>query len=185
LNFNQLLTGIFLRLGQWRLEVKKLNKIKIMDNSFLIRQLKQHEEIPYNLLLLADETIKVIDNYIHTSEIYVCEKQNRIVAVYVLTYIDKDTAEIKNIAVDSNFQGIGIGSRLLENATTTVIEKGLKFLIVGTPDLAHRQIKFYENSGFIKSSIKKDFFVLNYREPIFENGHQLRDMVILKKTLSY
>jgi len=154
-----------------------------MDNDSLIRQLKPGEEIPYDLLLLADENIAAIDNYIHASEIYVYEKGDNIVAVYVLTHIDKDTAEIKNIAVNTSFQGKGIGSLLLEDATRTATEKGFKFLIVGTPDIASRQIKLYEKNGFIKYGVKKDFFVLNYPKPIFENGKQLRDMVMLKKPL--
>ena len=43
-----------------------------------------------------------------------------------------------------------------------------------------RQIHFYEMNGFIKYTIRKDFFIENYDLPIFENGVQLKDMQLLK-----
>ncbi len=71
----------------------------------MIRPLQKDEEIPYNLLLLADETIDAINRYINDSEIFIFEKNNETIAIYVLQKISDDTIEIKNIAVDTNIKG--------------------------------------------------------------------------------
>lgn len=46
-----------------------------------------------------------------------------------------------------------------------------------------KSIGFYEKCGFVNSHILAGFFVDNYREPIYEDGIQLTDMVYLKKKL--
>ena len=79
-----------------------------------VRKLRTDEKIPYDLLLLADETIEAIDKCIEDSEIYILEKQQKILGVYVLQFIDKRSVEIKYIAVDEKFQGQGIGTFLLD-----------------------------------------------------------------------
>jgi hypothetical protein len=64
----------------------------------MIRQLRKDDKIPYDLLLLADETLEAIDKYIFGSDIYVLEKENKIIAEYVLHSINKNEVEIKNMA---------------------------------------------------------------------------------------
>ncbi|NMC77356.1 MAG: GNAT family N-acetyltransferase, partial [Candidatus Methanofastidiosa archaeon] len=61
----------------------------------MIRQLQKDEEIPYDLLLLADETIEAINRYINDSEIFIFEKDNETIAIYVLQKISDYTIEIK------------------------------------------------------------------------------------------
>jgi aminoglycoside 6'-N-acetyltransferase I len=69
----------------------------------MIRLLEKDKKIPYDLLLLADETMEAINKYIHQSDIYVLDQDNIIIAVCVLQTISNDTIEIKNIAVDTAF----------------------------------------------------------------------------------
>jgi len=40
-------------------------------------------------------------------------------------------------------------------------------------------LAFYQRFGFRVDSILKDYFIINYDEPIFENGIQLKDMLRL------
>lgn len=47
----------------------------------MIRLLEKDKPIPYDLLLLADETIESIDKYIHQSDIYVLEQDKAMIAV--------------------------------------------------------------------------------------------------------
>jgi hypothetical protein len=42
----------------------------------MIRLLEKDKKIPYDLLLLADETIEAINKYIQQSDIYVFERNN-------------------------------------------------------------------------------------------------------------
>ena len=149
----------------------------------MIRQLKKNEEIPYNLLLLADETIEAINRYINDSEIFIFEKDNETIAIYVLQKISDDTIEIKNIAVDTKHQGRGIGKLLLRDAISRAKAKGFKTIIIGTGDIATKQLHLYQKEGFEIFGLKKGFYTDNYPNPIYENGVQLKDMVMLKKEL--
>jgi aminoglycoside 6'-N-acetyltransferase I len=155
----------------------------INDPDRQIRRLTAGEKIPYHLLLLAEETTEAIDRYVHESDIYVIENEGRFIAVYVLLPVDSSVAEIKYIAVDRDFQGRGIGLSLVSDAVRRAKEKGYSEIIIGTGDQAARQISLYEYAGFKKYAIRKDFFLLNYLDPIMEKGVQMRDMVMLKKVL--
>jgi N-acetylglutamate synthase-like GNAT family acetyltransferase len=149
----------------------------------MIRLLEKNEKIPYDLLLLADETIEAINKYIHQSDIYVLDRDGVIIAVFALQTICSDTAEIKNMAVDTAFQGKGIGQELLKEAVNLAKEKGFKEIIIGTGDAGIKQLYLYQKVGFEIYAIKHRFFIDNYPEPIFENGIQLKHMIMLKMDL--
>jgi ribosomal protein S18 acetylase RimI-like enzyme len=149
----------------------------------MIRQLRQDEPLPYELLLLADETQEAIHKYIYDGEIYVLEKDNRIIAVYVLQHIDQHSMEIKNIAVDESLQGKGVGKHLLKNATRRAKERGYQYLLIGTANGAIKQLYLYQKEGFEIVGINKNFFVDNYPEPIYENGILCKHMIMLQKEL--
>lgn len=149
----------------------------------MIRLLEKNSRIPYDLLLLADETIEAINKYIHQSDIYVLERGNTIMAVFALQTICSDTVEIKNIAVDTAFQGQGIGQELLKYAINLAKERGFKRIIIGTGDAGIKQLYLYQKVGFEIYDIKHKFFIDNFPEPIFENGIQLKHMIMLKMDL--
>ena len=149
----------------------------------VIRQLSKDEKIPYDLLLLADETIEAINKYIFDSDIFILEQENRIIAVYVFQAINKNEIEIKNIAVIIDCQGQGIGKLLLNDAAHRARERGFKTIIIGTGDAATEQLYLYQKEGFEVFDIKKNFFIDNYPEPVYEKGIQLKHMIMLKKEL--
>jgi len=148
-----------------------------------MRRLDKGERIPYDLLLLADETVESINKYIFSSEIYLLEQENRIIAVYALQVLSKEEAEIKNIAVAKECQGQGIGKSLLKDAADRAKARGFKRLIIGTGDIMGMPLCFYLKEGFERFTVKKDFFIMNFPKPIYDHGVQLRDMVMLKKEL--
>lgn len=137
-------------------------------------------EIPYDLLLLADETVEAINQYIFTSEVYLLNNGDQDIAAMVLHENSATEIELKNIAVTESWQNKGIGSILIDKAKELATEKHYTSLLVGTSDTGLRQIRFYEKNGFIKKGIRKDFFIENYPFPIYENGEQMRDMVMLE-----
>lgn len=149
----------------------------------MTRLLTKSEHIPYPLLLLADETLDAINKYINNSEIYVLEQDNITIAVYVLQGVSPDTIEIKNIAVDKLFQGQGIGRKLLYEAIARAKERGYQNIIIGTGDASIGELNLYQKVGFEIYDIKHRFFLDNYPEPIYENGIQLRHMIMLRKVL--
>lgn len=148
-----------------------------------IRKFLPDEEIPYSLLLLADETIEAIDSYIHNSEIYILEQENSTIGIYVAMLIEPDVIEIKNIAVKEEFHNQGFGLFMLNDAKKRAKEKNCKSIIICTPDIAHKQLYLYQKAGFTIYDIKKNYYPMHYPKPIFEDGVQLKDMVILKQDL--
>ncbi len=141
-------------------------------------------DIPYELLLLADETVEAINRYIFDSSIYVLNDGFQDIAVMALHPNSNEELEIKNIAVIESYRSRGIGSILIDKVKEIARNNGYTTLTVGTSDTGFQQIKFYEKNGFIKKGIRKDFFTDNYPFPIYENGLQMRDMVVLAHNLS-
>jgi len=148
-----------------------------------IRPLKKDEKIPYTLLLLADPSKELIDQYLAVSTLYIAEEAGIVFGVYVLTPVDSNIAEIKNIAVCETHQGKGIGTLLLRHAEDTARKNGYKKLIIGTGNSSIRQLYLYQKMGFEICGIKKDFFIINYKEALWENHIQCKHMILLSKTL--
>ena len=133
-----------------------------------------------DLLLLGDEDEKMIDKYLERGEMYILD-DNGIKAECVVTDEGSKILEIKNIAVSPKFQKQGYGKKLIE----FLIEKyseNYSVIQAGTGDSPFT-IPFYEKCGFKKSHIVKNFFIDNYKNPIYENGVQLIDMIYLQKDL--
>ncbi|WP_106917178.1 GNAT family N-acetyltransferase [Chryseobacterium aurantiacum] len=147
---------------------------------FTFNKNARDSEIPYELLLLADETTEAIDQYIFNSEIYLLHDGAENIAVMALHKNNDTELELKNIAVIESYRSKGIGGILINKAKEIARENKYKILTVGTSDTGFQQIKFYEKNGFVKTGIRKDFFIENYPAPIYENGLQIRDMVILE-----
>jgi ribosomal protein S18 acetylase RimI-like enzyme len=147
------------------------------------RKLTKQEAIPYDLLLLADETIEAIDKYAKEGDIYVLEVNDQRIAVYVLQVVEPEKIEIKNIAVDTHYQGQGIGTFLLRDATRRARAQGYRTILIGTANGAIKQLYLYQKEGFEITAIRKNFFVDNYPKPIFENGILCKHMIVLEKKL--
>ncbi len=138
-----------------------------------------HEPIPYQLLLLADETVKSINKYIHNCEIYLLRSDRKTIGVSALKEIDGCTIEIKNLAIIEKYRSCGVGSWCLQKIEEIFPNKNL---LVATGDGSIDALRFYKKNGFKKYAIRKNFFLKNYDHTIFENGIQLKDQIVMKKT---
>ncbi len=154
------------------------------DNQNLIfRQLGEQEPKPYELLLLADPSRKIIDEYLKFSQIFVAEKNTTIIGIIVLQKLADSVAEIKNVAVLPELQGQGIGRFLIENAIQIARQMNFKTIQIGTANSSVKQLYLYQKLGFDISAIRKNFFIENYAEKIYENGIQAKDMIMLTQML--
>lgn len=151
---------------------------------FTFKKIDPDSDIPYDLLLLADETVEAIDQYIFDSDIYLLHDDMQDIAVMALYQNSNTELEIKNMAVIESCRSQGIGTILMEKAKKIAKETGYTTLTVGTSDTGFQQIKFYEKNGFIKKGVRKGFFIENYAAPIYENGLQMHDMIMLTHDLS-
>ncbi len=151
--------------------------------SLEIKEIK-NKQYPMHLLLLADETVEAIEQYLYDSQVYSVWKDKEELAVFCLYTQSSTCLEIKNIAVSTAYQNQHIGSFLLKAIKQLAQQQNYETLLVGTSDTGDAQIRFYERNGFVRHEIRKNFFLDHYPEPIFENGRQMKDMIVLKLTLS-
>ncbi|MBS4217589.1 GNAT family N-acetyltransferase [Bacillus sp. FJAT-49711] len=149
-----------------------------------IRKLNRNEEIPVNLLLLADPSKEHINEYIKKGECFVADDNNRIIGVSVLLPTRPSTIELVNLAVAEDYQGKGIGKKLILDAMRRAKVMGYKTIEVGTANSSIDQLAFYQKCGFRITGIDRDFFIRHYPETIFENGIQAVDMIRFSKDLS-
>ncbi|MFX1706640.1 GNAT family N-acetyltransferase [Chitinophaga sp. CC14] len=147
-----------------------------------IRKLATNEKMPYDLLLLADPSVTMINSYLPFSDVYVLEKKKQVIAAYVLLK-DNDELEIKNIAVNPAYQGKGLGKILLQDAAQRARAGGSKKLCIGTGNSSIAQLYLYQRQGFEITAIRKNYFTTHYPEPIYENGIQCRHLIVLEKSL--
>lgn len=145
-----------------------------------IREIKEDKKIYIELLLLADEEVKMIDKYLDRGQMFVLDDEG-IKAECVVTHEGDNVIEIKNIAVYPKYQKKGYGKKLIEFIENKY-KNDFDIIRVGTGD-SKLTIPFYENCGFKRSYCIKDFFVNNYENPIYEDGIRLKDMVYLEKNI--
>ena len=149
-----------------------------MDN-VVIQQLKNKDQIPWNLLLLADPSKGKVEEYLDNSIVYVATLNNKIIGEYVLTNITSGVMELKNIAVDKKYQGQGLGKQLVLDAINKAKNKKAKRIEVGTGNSSLLQLALYQKCGFKIIGIDKGFFYRNYKQEIIENGIKCVDMIRL------
>ncbi|WP_235864052.1 GNAT family N-acetyltransferase [Sutcliffiella halmapala] len=147
------------------------------------RLLQQEETPPYDILLLADPSKEMVDRYLINGICLIWEHDQEIIGVAVLKELDEKKAEIMNIAVLSEYQGRGIGKKILMETISKAKEYGFIELFIGTGNSSINQLALYQKCGFRISSIERDFFTKNYREPIIENSIPCVDMIRLSQKL--
>ena len=138
---------------------------------------------PIELLLIADPDINAINKYINESIIFVAKNYEKIIGVIAIKKNNSELYEIMNIAVDEEYRGKGIGKRLIDKALEEVKALEGKKVIIGTGNSSIVPLMLYQKSGFRIYDIKKNFFLENYQEEIWENGIRCIDMIMLEKNI--
>jgi len=148
-----------------------------------IRSLSKNEEVPYTLLLDADPSKEMVDAYLPKSDIFIAIIDKEVIGVYVLYAVDSICIEIKNIAVAEDFQGKGVGKRMLDDAFEKARQRGYKEIVIGTSTTSIGPLYLYQKAGFEVSHLLKNFFTDHYAQPLYENGIRCKHMIVLKKEL--
>lgn len=133
-----------------------------------------------DLLLLADEQENMIDLYLPHGDVFALY-DNDLKSVCVVTHIDNDTCELKNIATYPQYQSKGYG-RTLIHFIFDYYKHTYTNMLVGTGETS-RILSFYKSCGFTISHRISNFFTDNYDQPMFEDNIQLIDMIYLTKNL--
>ena len=145
-----------------------------------IRKVETDKKRYLDLLLLADEQEDMVDRYLERGTMYVLE-DGGVKAECVVTDERNGILELKNIAVEPDFQGKGYGKALVDFLIRTYAGRYVT-MQVGTGD-SPSTIPFYESCGFRRHHLGKNFFTDHYNHPIYEGELQLVDMVYLQREL--
>ena len=140
-----------------------------------MKEMKQifEKEKYIDLLLEADPEKEVVAKYLKDSDVYGVFNDGNIMSIAVIKKINDDICELKNIATTKEFRGKGYGKQLIQQVATIYKEK-YKKMIVGTTE---NNIPFYVKCGFDRYyKTTKNFFIDNYKEPIWDGNLQCIDM---------
>ncbi|GEN56079.1 N-acetyltransferase [Halolactibacillus alkaliphilus] len=141
---------------------------------------KRAEYMP--LLLEADPNEVLVKSYLHSGDLFLIKREQRVIGVCLFTFPKPRTVELKNIAIKSTIRNQGYGKSVLLQATDFYKEKGYREITVGTANSSIDNIAFYQKLGFRLVDLELDFFT-NYPTPLYENGIPTRDRLIFVKRI--
>ncbi|AKO92622.1 GNAT family N-acetyltransferase [Priestia filamentosa] len=145
----------------------------------IIRRIHREETPPFSLLLLADPSQEKVKEHLEKGVCFVAEEDKKIIGAYILEEKNEKSIELVNIAVKEHLHGKGIGKKLIQHVLQSTKEQGYEIIEVGTGNSSINQLAFYQKCGFRMTGIERNFFLENYKEPLFENGIRCQDMVRL------
>ncbi|NEU63444.1 GNAT family N-acetyltransferase [Paenibacillus sp. LK1] len=143
------------------------------------RILDWEEEKPYELLLMADPSKAIVDEYLSRGVCFIAEYEGEMVGEFVLLKTRPETVEIVNIAVQEELQGQGVGKHMIKEAIEAARKLGGRTIEIGTGNSSFHQLKLYQRCGFRIIGVDRDFFVKHYEEEIIEDGIRCVDMIRL------
>ncbi|OBW60208.1 acetyltransferase [Solibacillus silvestris] len=148
-----------------------------------IKRLEKQEKVPLELLLLADPSKIIVEDYVAKGECFIAENEEQTIGVYVLLPTRPQTVEIVNVAVAEDHQGKGIGKLLVSHAIRIAKTQGYKTIEIGTGNSSIGQLVLYQKCGFRIVSVDHNYFIKHYSDEIYENGIQCIDMIRLSQDL--
>lgn len=137
-------------------------------------------DLPWSLLLDADPDKEKVQVYVSKGNGWIWKEKEKTIGVLIYVAREKEY-EIVNVAVAPKYQGKGIGGKLLETAFQKLsqLASSQTQIIIRTGSTSSAALHLYQKMGYVEIGRVKDYFIHHYSKPIFENGEQLRDQVIL------
>ena len=151
-----------------------------VKRSIVIKKEKENKEQYMDLLLEADPSKDMINDYLRDGELFVLTYKDDVACVAVVTKVDYNTVELKNIATKEEYRGQGYAKKMLKYLADNYKQKYNKIL-VGTSE---NNIPFYVKQGFDKyEKTIKNYFIDNYDEEIIDGDLHCIDMYYYSKDL--
>ena len=151
-----------------------------VERSIVIKKEKDNKEQYLDLLLEADPSEKLIRQFFADGDLFVLTYKIEVACVAVVTRVDDDICELKNIATEEKYRGKGYAKKMLKYLCDNYKQKYEK-MIVGTTE---NNIPFYVKQGFDKyEKTIKNFFIDNYEEEIKDGNLHCIDMYYYSKDL--
>jgi GNAT superfamily N-acetyltransferase len=87
------------------------------------------------------------------------------------------------LAIIPEEQGKGLGKAFVAWLLAEARRRCKREMLVGTANSSITNIAFYQKCGFRMDHIRRDYFRY-YREPHYENGIRIQDMLVFRYKLS-
>lgn len=130
------------------------------------QQVTDNKKAYLDLLLLADESERMVDLYLERGDMFVLRDPD-VKAECVVTREEDGVYELKNLAVAPECQRRGYGKALVDYVFARYPD--CRKMLVGTGDVPS-SLTFYHKCGFAESHRVRNFFTDNYDHPMFEDG---------------
>lgn len=114
--------------------------------------------------------------------VYRMDDGDQLVGAATLRWHD-EPCEIQELAITEERHGHGLGRRFIAWLLDEARRRGKHRMLVGTANASIGNIAFYQKCGFRMDHVRQDYFRY-YREPVFENGIQIRDMLVFRYDLA-
>ena len=152
-----------------------------VKRNIIISKEKNDKKQYINLLLEADPSEKIIQEYLKDGDLFVLRYKDDVVCIAVVTKLDNDTVELKNIVTKEEFRGKGYAKKMIKYLADNYKQR-YKKMLVGTTE---NNIPFYVKQGFDKyEKTIKNFFVDNYDEEIWDGDLKCIDLIYYSKNLT-
>ena len=113
--------------------------------------------------------------------VYRADDDDRLIGAATMQW-RADPCELVELAVAPERQGQGVGRATVAWLLAEARRRGKRQMLVGTANSSIGNIAFYQKCGFRMDHIRKDYFWY-YREPRYENGIRIRDMIVFRHDL--
>lgn len=145
---------------------------------YSIQLITENKERYLPLLAPADESEESIRRVLAVDALYVLHEHGADTCAATVR-LERDACELTLLATDAAYRGKGYASLMLEYLFFKYAPH-VPVMRVGTGEPA---VPFYEKHGFVRAGTDKGYFVREYPAPIYENGVQLVDRVLLERLL--
>lgn len=151
-----------------------------VKKSVNIKKEKDNKEQYMDLLLEADPSEDMINKYLKDGDLFVLTYKNEVAGIAVVSEIDKDVVELKNIVIKNQYRGQELGKKMLKYLADNYKTR-YKKMIIGTTE---NNIPFYVKQGFDKyEKTIKNFFIDNYNKEIKDGELTCIDKIYYSKNL--
>lgn len=110
---------------------------------------------------LADFIYEIVDNQFSYN--YVLENDGLIIG-YAGLWIMYEQSQITTIGIDLQYQGQGLGKKLMNEMIALAIEAGCTTMSLEVRISNVKAIQLYESVGFKKATIRKDYYQNNHED---------------------
>jgi len=135
---------------------------------------------------LAEDSALALDAYLRLGTVFVARIGDDVIGhLQLVPGEPADCVELKNMAVQPEYQGHGVGRALVDAAVRHAAEAGRSTMVVATATADTGNLRFYQRVGFRMTSVEPDAFTpaTGYPEPIDIDGIELRDRVWFSRTI--